>query len=114
MKISILVLDDEEGIRRDLSRYLMNQGYEVFVADTIEHSNEIIQSKRIDFEIIDLKIDYSSEYGGIKVNENINKIQPKTANVILTAYERNPEIDSYLEKVTYSGYIPKGGAVNYI
>lgn len=114
MKSSILVLDDEEGIRKDLSKYLTKEGYNVFVAKTIQEANETIQLQKIDFAIIDLKMDYGSDYGGIKTIENINKSQPRAVNVILTGFEKNSEIENQLEKVTYYGYIHKGGAVNYI
>jgi ActR/RegA family two-component response regulator len=114
MKISILVLDDEEGIRKDLSKYLLREGYEVCTAKTVHEANEIIQLQKIDFAIIDLKIDYISDFGGIKVIENINKLQPKAKTIVLSAYEKNAEIENQLEKVSYYGYVPKGGATNYI
>jgi ActR/RegA family two-component response regulator len=114
MKISILVLDDEEGIRKDLSKYLLKEGYEVCIAKTVHEANETIQLQKIDFAIIDLKIDYISDFGGIKVIENINKLQPKAKTIVLSAYEKNPEIENQLKKVSYYGYVSKGGATNYI
>jgi ActR/RegA family two-component response regulator len=114
MSIPVLVLDDEEGIRKDLSRYLTKEGYEVITAETIHEANEIIQIQKIDFAVIDLKLDYRSEYGGIKVIENINKIQPRTKTIVLSGYKKNSELEKQLEKVTYYGYVPKGGPVNYI
>ncbi|MEW6404495.1 MAG: response regulator [Chloroflexota bacterium] len=114
MNTSILVLDDEEGIRRDLSKYLERDGYDVCIAKTIHEANEIIQLQKIDFAIIDLKIDYNSDYGGIKVIENINKLQPRAKTIVLSAYEKNRETENQLDKVTYYGYVPKGGETNYI
>ena len=114
MNTTILVLDDEEGIRRDLSKYLERAGYEVCIAKTIQEANEIIQLHKIDFAIIDLKIDYSSDYGGVRVIENINKLQPRAKTIVLSAYEKNRETENQLAKVTYYGYVPKGGATNYI
>ena len=114
MKISILVLDDEDGIRKDLLKYLTNEGYDVFTAKTIQEANETIQLQKIDFAIIDLKIDYGSNYGGIKVIENINKLEPRAKTIVLSAYEKNLGIENQLEKVTYYGYVYKGGPTNYI
>jgi response regulator RpfG family c-di-GMP phosphodiesterase len=114
MKISILVLDDEEAIRKDLSKYLTKEGYDVCIAGTIQEANEIIQLHKLDYSIIDLKIDYSSEYGGIKVIENLNKLQPRTKTIVLSANEKNPQIENQLNKVAYYGYVHKGGIVNYI
>jgi CheY-like chemotaxis protein len=114
MKISILVLDDEEGIRKDLTKHLEIEGYEVFSAQRIQDANQIIQLHKIDFAIIDLKIDYSSDFGGIEVIENINKLQPRAKTIVLSAYEKNSEIERQLRKVSYYGYVHKGGARNYI
>lgn len=114
MKVSILVLDDEDGIRKDLSKYLEIEGYEVYAAQKIQEANQIIQLQKIDFAIIDLKIDYSSDFGGIEVIENINKLQPRAKTIVLSAYEKNTEIKSQLKKVSYYGYVHKGGAKNYI
>lgn len=114
MKISILVLDDEEGIRKDLSKHLEIEGYEVYAAQKIQEANQIIQLQKIDFAIIDLKIDYSSDFGGVEVIENINKLQPRAKIIVLSAYEKNPEIEKRLNKVSYYGYVHKGGMRNYI
>jgi CheY-like chemotaxis protein len=113
-KISILVLDDEESIRKDLSKYLLQEGYDVCIAGTIQEANETIQLQKLDYAVIDLKIDYSSEYGGIKVIENLNKLQPRVKTIVLSANEKNPQIENQLNKVAYYGYVHKGGIGNYI
>ena len=114
MKMTVLILDDEPEKRKDLSKYLKKEGYEVCTAKTIEDTNKIIQLEKIDFAVIDLKIDYSSDYGGIKAIENINKLQPRAKTIVLSAYAINSEIEDQLKKVTINGFIPKGGEQNYI
>jgi len=114
MKTFLIFLDYESAVRNDLYKYLTNEGYEVYPVQSIEEANTIIQTRKIDFAIIDLKIDYTSEYGGFKVIENINKLQPQTKIIVLSGYERNDEIKNQLEKVVISGYISKGGEGNYI
>ncbi len=59
MKTVILLLDDEQNIRQDLFKYLKIAGYEVCVAENIREANKIIQVEKIDFAIIDLKIDFN-------------------------------------------------------
>lgn len=113
MKANVLVLDDELIKRQDLSKHLRNAGYIVFTAGKLEEANKIIQIENIDFAIIDLKIDYNSDYGGIRAIENINKLQPKTKIIVLSAYAKNAEIQEQLDKVIINGFIPKGGD-NYI
>ncbi len=113
MKEMVLVLDDETYIRQDLFKNLSRKGYEVCVARSVNEAIEMITTKDVDFAIIDLKLDYS-EYAGVNVIENINKIKPKTRVIVLSAYERDNEIEEKLNKVHFDGYISKGNEENYI
>ncbi len=115
MKEMVLILDDEPNIGKDLLKYLRKKGYEVCAEKTIKGANDVIKKfENIDFAIIDLKLDYKSEYGGVNVIENINKIQPRTKIIVLSAYEWNTEIEEKLNKVKFDGFISKGGEKNYI
>lgn len=116
LNLSILILDDEKEKRSVLSKYLKNEGYDVYPAETIDEASRFVRAQDFDFAIIDLKIDYSSDYGGISVIETINKIRPKTKVIVLSAYEneKDSEVEKQLEKVTYYGYVSKGGQQNYI
>lgn len=114
MKTMVLVLDDEPNIRGDLLKHIRNAGYEVCAAANIEEANRIIQLESIDFAIIDLKVDYSSDYGGIKAIENVNKIRPSAKVLVLSAYELTSEVKNQLGRVYYESFVSKGGAKNYI
>jgi response regulator RpfG family c-di-GMP phosphodiesterase len=114
MKKTILILDDEPNIRHDLLKNLKNKGYEVCAAETVEAANNIIEKHDVDFAIIDLKLDYNSEYGGVEAIEKLNNIQPRTKILILSAYEPNAEIEAKLNNVDVDGFISKGGERNYI
>ena len=114
METTVLVLDDEPEKRQDLSKYLKKADYIVFTAGTIEEANRIIQIERVDYAIIDLKIDYNSDYGGVKVIENINKIQPRAKTIVLSAYSKTPQIQKQLENVTIYDFVSKGDEENYI
>jgi hypothetical protein len=41
------------------------------------------------------------------VIEYINKIQPKTKAIILSAYEKDLGVEKQLEKIKYYGYVRK-------
>ena len=114
MKTMVFILDDEAHIRTDLLKYIKKAGYEVCVAATLEDANKIIQVEHIDFAIIDLKIDYRSDYGGVKVIESVNKLRPSAKIIVLSAYELTTEIRNELNKVYYDSFVSKGGASNYI
>ena len=113
-KDMVLILDDEPDIRQDLLRSLKRKGYEVCTAESIEVADQLIMDHNIDFAIIDLKIDYTSEYGGIDVIEYINKRQPHAKIIVISAYEFNIEIEEKLKNVKFDKYISKGGEDNYI
>ena len=116
MSMSVLILDDESEKRLDLHKYLEKEDYKVYPADTIEGACMLIRAQEFDFAIIDLKIDYSSDYGGVTVIEYINKLRPNTKAIVLSAYENEKysEVEKQLERVKYYGYVSKGGEKNYI
>jgi ActR/RegA family two-component response regulator len=114
MKIMVFVLDDEKNIRQDLYKHLNLREYEVCTAGTIGEAISIIQSVPIDFALIDLKIDFASEYGGIRVIEKLNAAQPEAKAIVLSAYEMDDDIVNMLDRVSVYGYVSKGGSGNYI
>ena len=114
MENTVLVLDDQGSIRDDLKRFLELNNYVVYTADKIESAIEIIKIKKIDFALIDLKIDVNSEYGGISMIEELNRIQPKTKNIIVSGYELDDELKKRLLGVEYFDFVTKGGKRNYI
>ena len=109
----ILLLDDEEGIRRDLGNRLRGGGYGVHTAASAEEAKKIILSERIDCAIVDLKIDWQSEFGGAEVVNFLKRHQPKARAVVLSAYARDNRIISKFV-VDIDGYVEKGGPENYI
>jgi ActR/RegA family two-component response regulator len=114
MKKMVLVLDDDPNIRGYLRKHIKNAGYEICTAATVEEANTIMQVETIDFAIIDLKVDYSSDCGGIKAIENINKRCPAAKVLVFSGHELNPDIKDQLAKVYYESFIWKGGATNTI
>lgn len=125
----VLVVDDEEQIRKDLEKYLRRMNNAVYTAKTVEEARKIVLCKELDYEIIDLKLDFTSEFGGIKVVNFAKKNQPKIKTLILSAYpfadvkellrkelkELNEENEpEKILKEFEDNYIYKGGKKNYI
>lgn len=113
MKEVILLLDDEDNIRRDLGKFLQKSGYGVHKASSVEEARKIVLSEEIDCAIVDLKIDYETEFGGIQVVNFVKRIRPKAKAIVLSAYSLDDNIRSKFE-VEIDGYIAKGGQENYI
>lgn len=122
----VLILDDDKLVREDLGKHLMKRNYQVYSASTVEEARKIILSVKLDYAIIDLKLDITSEYVGIKVFTFIKRNQPKVKPIVLTAYpfkdmkeqlmgdlveERDPE---KILKEFEENYISKAGQKNYI
>lgn len=140
MKKTVLIVDDEQHIRDNLKEFLEDD-YAVFLAASFEEAKKIIGelSGKLDYAITDLKLDNSSEYGGIAVFNLIKQQTPKTHCIVLSAYpfegdygdkdakSRKSEVESQFEESlkdypnkdemleeVKNNYISKGGEKNYI
>ena len=83
MKASILVIDDEAGMRSGVIRVLGPKGH---VVDTAENGAKgIEQAKRNFYDII--LIDYRMpDMDGFKVMDSIKSISPDSIQIVMTAY----------------------------
>ncbi len=119
MKGVVLLLDDEENILRDVGHYLATRDYDVHTASSIEEAKKIILSEKINYAIIDLRIEnkegtnYKTEFEGIQIVNFVKKIQPRAKVIVLSAYPLDDDINSKFE-VEIDGYMAKGGPGNYI
>ena len=80
---SILLVEDEEYIRENLSEILGMHGYHVDVAATGESGVEMVRKKEYDIVLTDLRL---PGMDGIEVVRNVKTITPDVACIILTGY----------------------------
>ncbi|MBN2287094.1 MAG: response regulator [Tissierellales bacterium] len=113
MKKIVLVLDDESGVRQDLSHWLSLMDYIVYTASDIDEAKHIITSNHIDFAIVDLKVDFRSEVGGAKILHFLKRNQPQSITIILSGHDFTDDIKSAVQDV-YDCFISKGDQENYI
>ncbi len=78
----ILVADDEESIRWVLSKALKKQGYDVEVAEDGHQARKMVQERRYDLAILDIKMPGTN---GLDVLKFIREEHPATLVVIMTA-----------------------------
>jgi len=89
MKNKILVIDDEEIIRKRLGKLLVLDGYEVFTAESGEQGLNIFQRIKekkqdpIKVALVDVKM---PKMDGIEVIEEIKKSIPQTEVIIITGH----------------------------
>ena len=99
----ILVVDDDEGIRKTLATILEDQGY---VVDTAENGKEAIEKSNIKFynlALIDIRL---PDMEGTKLLASMKETTPKMVKIIVTGY---PALQNAVEAVNKDadGYLLK-------
>jgi two-component system, NtrC family, response regulator AtoC len=84
MKRRVLVVDDERNMLRLAEMMLDRIGYEPLQADSASQALEIIQSKRVDLVLTDLKM--PGGMSGIDLLREMRRRELRTPVVIMTAY----------------------------
>ena len=103
--MGLLIVDDEEGIRRSLKKVLEKDGYDVYQADNGEEALRIVQQEKhlIEVVISDFRM---PGMNGLETLIAIEKINPEITRIILTGYATmesaiesvNARIDGFLTK----------------
>ena len=100
---TVLVIDDEEGIRNLLDTLLSRKGYEVVLASNGQRGLELFHRKRPDVVVLDLKM---PQMDGLTVLQQVRQLNPTQPVVILTGagtaeaqqQVRALEVTEYVEK----------------
>lgn len=83
MQGSILVAEDELLARKNISRVLVEEGYQVHEAADGTAAIEAIDKNDLDLALVDLKMPGAD---GMRVLEHVRKVSPQTLVVVMTAY----------------------------
>jgi NtrC-family two-component system response regulator AlgB len=81
--VRILIVDDEKNIRRTLLVGVESMGHEAFAASSGPDAIEEIKGSGFDVVFLDLKL---SQESGLDVLQEILRVSPRTAVVMITAY----------------------------
>jgi adenylate cyclase len=103
--IGLIIADDEEGVRRSLSKVLERDGYLIFPAANGEEAIRIVQStgENIETVISDFKM---PGINGLETLKEIGRLNPEITRIMLTGYATmesaieslNAGIDGFLTK----------------
>jgi adenylate cyclase len=103
--IKILIVDDEEGVRRSLKKLLQRDGYDIFLAENGTEAIDIVRQhvNEIETVICDFKM---PGLDGLETLMEIGNINPEIIKIILTGYATldraiesvNSGIDGFLTK----------------
>jgi DNA-binding response OmpR family regulator len=98
---SILIVDDEENLRRTLAMILQREGYVVTTAATVQEARQCLHAGGFDLVFLDLKLPDAS---GLTLLPDMRNQYPDTLVLILTAHDK---LGVALEAV-------RGGARDYL
>ncbi len=99
----LLIVDDEEGVRRSLKKALGGEAYEIFAARDGREALELVRENEVDIVICDFKM---PGMNGLETLVQIGRTDPEVTKIILTGYATlenavdslNSGIDGFLTK----------------
>ena len=105
MMIGLMIVDDEEGVRRSLRKVLEQDGYDIRLAENGQQAVQMVQQNREPIEIVisDFKM---PGMDGLETLIEVGKINPEITRIMLTGYATmesaiesvNAGIDGFLTK----------------
>jgi len=81
--ITILVVDDEAMIRNLLEKILAKEGYKILLAKDGQEALDIINTKKVDIVISDMKM---PRMNGLDLLKTLKRERPEIGVVIMTGY----------------------------
>jgi nitrogen regulation protein NR(I) len=80
---TILIIDDDDQLRKSFEKLLMEEGYTVKSAASGEAGLDLLDGKTPDLVILDIRL---PGMNGLETFQTIRKIEPKLPVIIMTAY----------------------------
>jgi DNA-binding NtrC family response regulator len=77
----VLVVDDDEGVRRVLSRWVTEMGYTVQAAENADSALDIMREHPIDVALVDVRM---PGHDGIWLLDQVRRLFPEAAMVLAT------------------------------
>lgn len=101
--ISILVVDDDSGIRRMLSTVLDDEGYMVETVENGKQAIKVCEESPFDVALIDIEL---PDIKGTELLNRLKKIRPDMIKIIITGH---PTLESAMKAVNEraDGYVLK-------
>lgn len=83
MPSTLLIVDDEESICRNLKSYFVEKGYTIFSSQSGMSAIDLVGNTLVDLVLLDLRL---PDMDGLKVLETIKDISPGTGVIMITAH----------------------------
>lgn len=94
----ILVVDDEEFLRKELERILGDEGYHVVSAGTGKDALSLVAAEGADLVLLDLNL---PDLHGIEILRSIKASDPETLVIVVTGYG---SVESAVESIKLGAY----------
>lgn len=104
MLSTILIIDDEEKLRKLLSRIIALEGFVIEEADTLKAGLSILRTKKIDVVLCDVKL---PDGNGVDFVKEVKTTFPLVEFILLTAYGNIPDGVQAIKNGAFD-YITKG------
>ena len=100
---SVLIADDEEAFRESTSRLLRREGFECLCADDVDQAVEMLQHKRFDVMVSDIRMPHNPDLRIVKEARGLDSHLPI---ILVTAY---PSVDTAIQSIAMAvdGYLTK-------
>jgi DNA-binding NtrC family response regulator len=85
--LHVLVVDDDEAVRKACCRIAAEMGFAVLGADSVTAARAILKHQQIDMLLLDLKLPGG---GGLPLLEQVKTLHPDTAVIVMTAFATVP------------------------
>jgi two-component system response regulator AtoC len=79
----ILIVDDDDALRRMLVEYLTSEGYTALGMRSIQQGEEALRTDSFDLVIADLRLEDGS---GLDLLKQLKQISPRTFGILMTGY----------------------------
>ena len=100
---TVLVVDDEQGIRDMLARFFKAKGYEVLEAENGERALELAAAHKCAVALLDMRM---PGLDGLQTLERLKELSPSTGVVMVTGEGDDDRVRGALERGAY-GYVLK-------
>ena len=81
--MKILIVDDDDALRRMLVDYLSTQGYTALGVRSVQQGEEALRTDTFDLILADLRLDDGS---GLELLKQLKQLAPKTVGILMTGY----------------------------
>ena len=93
-KLRLLLVDDDDAVRRTLGAVLQHHGFQVTLVGTVPEALEKVSAEKFDVLLADLNVGQPGD--GFTVVSAMRRVQPEACTFILTGY---PDFESAIQAI---------------